>query len=339
MGAGIGSFVALGDSFTEGMGDPSDDGTSLRGWADRFAERLAAGQPAFRYANLAVRGKRLREVAAEQIPQAIALRPDLVSIFAGGNDLLWIRTDPDVLAQQFDDAVVQLRGAGCQVLAFTGFDPSAFPVLRLIRGKVAAFNVHLRAIASRRGCQLADLWTMSMLTDPRAWSPDRLHLAADGHRRVALLASEVIGTEVSEDWREPLPARPVAGPWLSRSALSRSATWLTARGSDARWAREHATPWLVRRLRGVSAGDGIPPKRPRLLPLTGAGTGAGTLARARTLAGAGAGTGAGTLAGAGAAAGLARPGDGPGRGGDGPGGSASGPGGGGGGLIRALQAG
>ena len=266
-GAGISSFVALGDSFTEGMGDPSEDGISLRGWADRFAERLAAGQPAFRYANLAVRGKRLREVAAEQIPRAIALRPDLVSIFAGGNDLLWIRTDPDVLAQQFDAAVAELRGAGCEVLAFTGFDPRAFPVLRLIRGKVAAFNVHLRAIASRRGCQLADLWTMSMLTDPREWSADRLHLAADGHRRVALLASEVLGLEVSEDWREPLPARPAAGAWLSASALSRSAAWLAERGNDARWAREHAAPWLVRRLRGVSAGDGIPPKRPQLLPL------------------------------------------------------------------------
>ncbi len=246
-------------------------------------------------------------MAAEQIPRAIALRPDLVSIFAGGNDLLWIRTDPDVLAQQFDDAVAQLRGAGCQVLAFTGFDPRAFPVLRLIRGKVAAFNVHLRAIASRRGCQLADLWTMSMLTDTREWSADRLHLAADGHRRVALLASEVLGLEVSEDWREPLPARPAAGAWLSSSALSRSATWLTERGSDARWAREHAAPWLVRRLRGVSAGDGIPPKRPQLLPL--------------------AEFGAGNLLG-----GLSRPADVPGAGGDLPGG-------GGGGLIRALQAG
>lgn len=306
-GAGISSFVALGDSFTEGMGDPSEDGTSLRGWADRFAERLAAGRPAFRYANLAVRGKRLREVAAEQIPRAIALRPDLVSIFAGGNDLLWIRTDPDVLAQQFDAAVAELRGAGCEVLAFTGFDPRAFPVLRLIRGKVAAFNVHLRAIASRRGCQLADLWTMSMLTDPREWSADRLHLAADGHRRVALLASEVLGLEVSEDWREPLPARPAAGAWLSASALSRSAAWLAERGSDARWAREHAAPWLVRRLRGVSAGDGIPPKRPQLLPLAEFVTGN-------------------------APGGLSGPGDVPGAGADLPAG-------GGAGLIRALQAG
>jgi hypothetical protein len=80
----IGSFVALGDSFTEGLGDPYADGTgyqglgysawSWRGWADRFAERLAAGQPGrLRYANLAVRGKMVGEVAAEQVPLAVAM--------------------------------------------------------------------------------------------------------------------------------------------------------------------------------------------------------------------------------------------------------------------------
>jgi lysophospholipase L1-like esterase len=270
VGTGIGSFVALGDSFTEGMGDPHEDGSGLRGWADRFAERLAAGRPAFRYANLAVRGKRLREVAAEQIPLAVAMRPDLVSFFAGGNDLLWIRTDPDVLAQQADEAVTDLRRAGSEVLLFTGFDPQAFPGLRLIRGKVAAFNVHLRAIAQGRGCYLADMWSMSMLADPREWSPDRLHLAADGHRRMALLACEVIGAEVSEDWREPLTDRPAGGAWLARTA-----SWLGARGSDARWARDHAAPWLVRRLRGVSAGDGMPPKRPQLDPFYDSGRSAG----------------------------------------------------------------
>ena len=64
----IGAFVALGDSFTEGLGDPHPDGTGYRGWADRFAERLAASRPGLRYANLAVRGKVVADVAADQIP-------------------------------------------------------------------------------------------------------------------------------------------------------------------------------------------------------------------------------------------------------------------------------
>ena len=84
----IGTFVALGDSFTEGLDDPRADQAGYLGWADRFAQMLAGQQPGLRYANLAVRGKRLGQVADEQVPQAIAMAPDLVSLAAGGNDLL-----------------------------------------------------------------------------------------------------------------------------------------------------------------------------------------------------------------------------------------------------------
>ena len=255
----IGSFVALGDSFTEGLNDPRGDQQGYRGWADRFAEMLAEQRPGLRYANLAVRGKKLAQVAGEQVPRAVALAPDLVSLAAGGNDLLRPGGDPDALADSYDKMVRMLLTAGCPVLMFTGFDPR-FPVLRLIRGKVAAFNMHLRAIADRHHCQLVDLWSMPVLRDPRAWSADRLHLTPDGHRRVALRACEVLGVPVAADWREPWPA---AEPVVS----SQARVWLAARRTDLRWARVHAAPWVARRLRGVSTGDGLAPKRPELLPL------------------------------------------------------------------------
>ena len=175
MTTGIRSYVALGDSFTEGLDDLTAVGGGYRGWADRFAEHLAATQPGLCYANLAVRGKTLAQIADEQIPQAIAFRPDLVSIAAGGNDMLRPGVDPDALAESFDEVIRTLLQAGCPVLMFTGFDPR-FPVLRLIRGKVAAFNMHLRAIADRHQCQVVNLWSMTVLRDPRAWSADRLHL-------------------------------------------------------------------------------------------------------------------------------------------------------------------
>ena len=165
------SFAALGDSFTEGVGDPRPDG-SCRGWADRFAEHLAASRPGLRYANLAIRGKLLSEVLEEQVPAAIAMSPDLVSLAAGGNDLLRPRTDPDDLAAVFETAVAALTASGATVLAFTGFDPKAFPVLRLIRGKSAVLTMYVREIAERHGCLIADLWTMRILTDRRLWTPD-----------------------------------------------------------------------------------------------------------------------------------------------------------------------
>jgi lysophospholipase L1-like esterase len=255
----IGTFVALGDSFTEGLDDPRADQAGYLGWADRFAQMLAAQQPGLRYANLAVRGKVVGQVADEQVPQAIAMAPDLVSLAAGGNDLLRIRSDPDALAQAFDDMVGTLVTAGCRVLIFTGFDPR-FPVLRLIRGKVAVYNAHLRVIAAQHGCDLVDLWAMAVLRDPRAWSADRLHLTPAAHHRVALRTCEVIGASVGEDWREPWPA-------LDGTIAPGWSAWLAARRMDLRWAQAHAAPWVARRLRGVSSGDGMAPKRPELAPL------------------------------------------------------------------------
>ena len=240
-GPGIGSFAALGDSFTEGLNDPYPGG-GFMGWADRVVAALAERAPGFRYANLAVRGRLLDRVIAEQVPRAIELAPDLVSLAAGGNDILR-GADVDALGARFEAAVARLRAAGCQVLVFTGFDPRGFPVIRLLRGRIAAYDMHLRAIADDHGCRLVDLWSMRVLHDPRAWSPDRLHLAA-------------------EDWRAPLPA-----PLTANGAGHRSA-WLTARRQDARWARRYAMPWVRRRLTGTSSGDGLGAKRPDLLPVT-----------------------------------------------------------------------
>lgn len=268
----IRSYAALGDSFTEGLADAGPGG-GYRGWADRFAEHLAQGCPGLCYANLAVRGKLLGQVVDQQLPVAVAMAPDLVSLAAGGNDLLRPGADPDRLALVFDDAVARLREAGSQVLILTGFDPRTFPVIRWIRGRVAIYNMHLRAIADRRGCMVVDLWSMPVLCDPRAWSDDRLHLTAEGHIRVALRACEAVGLAPARDWREPLPIQGAAPP-------PAVAGWLAARQVDARWARRYAMPWVQRRLRRVSSGDSLLPKRAELLPLDDPG-----LARAPTVTG------------------------------------------------------
>ncbi|HEX4360171.1 MAG TPA: SGNH/GDSL hydrolase family protein [Pseudonocardia sp.] len=246
------SYVALGDSFTEGLDDRRDDGTP-RGWADRVAERLALDVPDFRYANLAVRGKWLDQIVADQIPVAEQLRPDLITFSAGGNDIIRPRCSPDAVAERFDAALGRVMAIGADVVVFAGFDTRRVPVLSRIRGRIATFNELLRMIADKHGCRLVDLWAMEPLSDPRSWGRDRLHLTTDGHRRVALRTLEVLGVPVTEDWREPLSAE-VPRPWQYR------------RQEDLSWARDYLVPFLKDWARGRQTGEGYAPKHTELLP-------------------------------------------------------------------------
>jgi lysophospholipase L1-like esterase len=251
-GVTIKTFVAIGDSFTEGLDDFHPDG-SVRGWADRVAELLADQQGSVAYANLAVRGKMLRQIVADQVPFAIAARPDLIAFSAGGNDIMRPGSDPDVVAMRFDAALATLRTSGARILVFIGMDPGRTPVLRLLRGKIAIYNEHLRAIAARQGCEVVDTWALTPLHDPRAWGRDRVHLSSHGHDRVARLAARQLGIDAGdpdEDWPD------LAVPKTRRE--------------DVQWAREFLLPWLGRRLRGRSTGDGYLPKRPELEALPGA---------------------------------------------------------------------
>lgn len=262
----IGSYAAIGDSFTEGVGDPGPDGTYV-GWADRFAVLLADQLPAldgathsdsphgnFRYANLAVRGRLLDRIVAEQVPRAKELAPDLVTFCAGGNDVIRPGTDPDDLAERFERAVAELTDAVGTVMVTTGFDTRGVPVLRHMRGKIATYNVHLRAIADRYHCPVLDLWSLRSIQDRRAWDDDRLHLSAEGHTRVALRAARVLGMDTPADPDQPWP------PQAERNTYE-------VRRDNIQWAREHLVPWIGRRLRGESSGDTVAAKRPDLLPL------------------------------------------------------------------------
>src|SRR3954447_4808196 len=131
------SFVAMGDSFTEGMNDAYPDAT-YRGWADLVAARLAVDAgPDFGYANLAVRGRLLEQVLAEQLEPALAMRPGLVSFAAGGNDVLRPRADAQALVDRIDPAIVQLRAVGADVILFRFADTSHLPAQRMIAPRAA----------------------------------------------------------------------------------------------------------------------------------------------------------------------------------------------------------
>ncbi|MFS0793762.1 SGNH/GDSL hydrolase family protein [Microbacterium sp. 1P10AE] len=246
-------FVALGDSFTEGIGDPLPDG-GHRGWADRVAEVLASQVDDFAYANLAVRGKLIGQIVADQIEPALALKPDLITFSAGGNDVIRPGTDPDLVSQQFEDAVVRLRSDGATLVVFTGIDTEFTPVFRGIRGKVAIYNENIRSIADRYDCIVANQWGLKEVQDMRFFDDDRLHYNALGHHEVARMVLRALNV--------PNDLQPMQPDALTAT------TWRAAREKDLVWARSYLMPWVLRRLRHQSSGDDILPKRPEPLPVT-----------------------------------------------------------------------
>lgn len=242
-------FVALGDSTTEGLMDPNPDG-SFRGWADRLAERLAQDEPELLYANLAVRGKLAAQVVDEQLESALALQPDLASVLSGLNDML--RRDCSVLSviKRLDSLYGALRGAGADVIVFTLPDPLPInPIAKGAAARLRNLNRAVRDLAVEHGAYLVDLEAHPVASDRRLWHVDRLHANPHGHARIAAATAEALGLEGADSaWTQPF-----TDPLGPRSKVS-----------HAVWAGKYLAPWVMRRLRGVSSGDGITPKRPEL---------------------------------------------------------------------------
>ncbi|MEO3750461.1 SGNH/GDSL hydrolase family protein [Streptomyces sp. B6B3] len=246
------SFVALGDSFTEGMSDALPDGT-YQGWADRLARRLAAGQVDFRYANLAVRGKLIGQIAREQVPVAAAMNADLVTLVGGLNDVLRPRCDLRAVFERLAWSVERLAPT-CSCLVLMRSPARRGPVLERYRNRLTLLYRFIDDLAARHDALVVDVYASRTLGDSRLWADDRLHLTGEGHRRVTEAVWQALGFPATFDWDAPLPA---AIP----------PHWLTRLGADARFAREHLLPWVGRRLTGRSSGDGRLPKRPDLSPL------------------------------------------------------------------------
>jgi len=248
-------YVAIGDSATEGLGDPVGPG-GFRGWADRLAERLAKTNPTVQYANVAVRGRRASEVHSQQLQPAIALRPDLASVVAGLNDALHPGFDAQRVAGHIEGMLDALTQAGATVLTFTLPDPvPVMPIAWFARPRLIALNQIVRDAAARTGAVLVDIERYPVASDPRLWSPDRLHPNPAGHERLAAAAAYALGlTGSNGSWSQPLP--PAPAPRRSRRMIT-----------ELDWAGRHLLPALTRKAVGRSSGDSVAAKRPELLPM------------------------------------------------------------------------
>jgi lysophospholipase L1-like esterase len=253
------SFVAIGDSFTEGLAD--DPGTGVyRGWADLVAQRLAEEEPQLRYANLAVRGKLIGQIVQDQLAPAAAMRPDLVSIAGGLNDAMRPGCDVEAMCARIAQCAQVLSTASGQLVLFRVMDfTRRMPSARRFQPKADRINELVDQLAEKYGAVTVDLHAARVFDDPRLWAPDRIHLTGEGHRRVAEAVLEALGRGTGFDWRAPLP--PAAAP--------RRAAKLWA---DLRWLVGFLLPWIKRRLTGKSSGDGVLPKRPELTAVLESGS-------------------------------------------------------------------
>ena len=254
-------YVALGDSFTEGVGDPDPTRPNgVRGWADRVAEQLGRDNDSFGYANLAIRGRKLRQIMAEQVDAAVALQPTLVTIYAGANDIFRPKVDIDSLMEDYDAGLAALRATGAAVVLFTGFDARSSKVFGTMRGRTAIYNELVREIADRHGASLVDYWRFGEYHDWRMWDRDRMHMSTAGHINMANRVLDVLEHE------RLVPAETEPGLAGGRTAVARAGR-IAALRDNAQWVREHAVPWVVRRVKGTSSGDGLSPRYPELTRL------------------------------------------------------------------------
>ncbi|MGY5319474.1 SGNH/GDSL hydrolase family protein [Neomicrococcus lactis] len=248
-----GRFVAIGDSFTEGVGDWDPRlPNGVRGWADRVAKQLSKVDPAWEYANLAIRSRRLDPIVDEQIDVALAMEPTLISFYAGGNDILELRQDMDDLLARYAAAVDRLCSSGAQVVLFTGFDVPLNPVFGPMKRRNHQFNDAVRQLVADnadRGAVLLDYWTLDAFSDQRMWDVDKLHMNRAGHRYLAIQFLELFGIDHFLEF-EPFGPTKRVGP-----------VGYTVR--EVEWWREFVMPMFGRRRRGVTLGDSLSPRWPQ----------------------------------------------------------------------------
>jgi lysophospholipase L1-like esterase len=187
-----GRYVALGDSITEGeLGDPYPP-YEEKGWAEMLADAFRTVRPDFKFFNLGERYKTTRDIRERQVGRALELKPDLVTVWAGGNDMLIENYDVRITETEFEAMIAALEETGATILTGTWpniFESGVMPeeLAVLIRDKWVAMNEAVRKVAQRHDVVFIDMQRMEFGTDPDIWSQDLQHINRRGQALTAEL--------------------------------------------------------------------------------------------------------------------------------------------------------
>jgi lysophospholipase L1-like esterase len=249
---GYSRYVALGDSQTEGLWD-GDDETGLAGFADRLAVMIDGVWPGLQYANLAIRGRQIQDVLDDQLPRALEMDADLITVCIGMNDMTRPGRGFERALDQLAEMHMRLAASGATVVTTTFPDLARIlPIGRVLAKRLIVINAHIRAAAACHGFRLVDLFVAPSMTQPDIWSLDRVHGSPKGHMLFAAAAAEALALPgSSHDWA-------VADPSAALPSF-RSRVY-----SQLLWTQNMLMPYLWMHMRGKSVGTGRPPRRPQL---------------------------------------------------------------------------
>ena len=225
-----------------------------RGWADRVADEMAKANSGFTYVNLAIRGKLLGQVVEDQVPTALSFvtGPDtLVSFHAGANDALRPGYQADVAIALYKEAVRLIAKSGAKVMLFTVLENTGNKGRGALvwEKRFSEFNKGVREVGAEVGAIVVDANQERFFSDRRFLAFDRLHLNADGHDRCAQAVLEKLELPFDPAWRTPLPP-------------AKKTPWVVEKSVTVAWFFVFALPWIIRRIRGKSSGDGRSAKYP-----------------------------------------------------------------------------
>lgn len=251
------SYVAIGDSLSEGLGDFTFNlDRSYNGWTDRLACILAKEAQdlgyEFQYANLALRGSKLSKIMERQLQHSLRLQPDLVTVMAGSNDLMSKPEKLPELREIFRDGIHQLLAAGCDVVVANTINPIHLKVFKPLRYRAERFSEMIGEVANEFDVPVLDVYGIENFAELMFWAEDMVHFSGHGHIKVANQAAKLLDLRYRFVELDPQELTPI-----SRGVVE-TVTWVT----------KDVLPFFQRKLRGVTSGDGLDPKHNQLQPFS-----------------------------------------------------------------------